>query len=142
MSDGNEKLYDFKGMSDLTALECKDASRTIQSDAIDADINVIVERYGVTGMLPNNVRIPEYADYEDVFDFRTAQQALIDGENAFMALPAKIRAQFENSPQQFLEFCADPANLDEMRSMGLAVPVEVAEVPPATPQDPPATPQE
>ncbi len=39
-----------------------------------------------------------------------------------MRMDAKIRARFHNSPQEFLEFFADPANADEAVRLGLAVP--------------------
>jgi hypothetical protein len=38
-----------------------------------------------------------------------------------------VRARFNNSPQEFLEFFADPANSDEAIRLGLAVPQAVAE---------------
>lgn len=130
MSDGNEKLYDFKARSDESALECKDPSRTVQADLIDSDINVIVARFNVTGMAPQGMRIPEFADYEDVFDFQSAQNALIAAEQHFMALPAKVRAEFDNSPQEFLEFCSREENLPRMRELGLAIPEVVVDTVP------------
>jgi len=95
-------------------------SLTVQSMSEDADINVIMKRYGVTGKMPEDGRVPEYQDFEDIFDFQSAQNAVIAGQRAFDAYPWELRARFSNSPQRFLEFCADPANIDEMRKLGLA----------------------
>jgi hypothetical protein len=40
----------------------------------------------------------------------------------FMRMDAKVRARFNNSPQVFLEFFANPDNVDEAVRLGLAVP--------------------
>lgn len=131
MSDGNEKLYDFVARSNAAGLLCEDPSKTVQSDMEDADINVIVSRYAVTGQLPQSDRVPQYADYEGVFDFRSAQEAILQAQRDFMSMPAKVRAEFDNNPQIFLEFASDPNNIDDMRRLGLAVPKEVVDTPPA-----------
>ena len=123
MSDGNEKLYKFKQRSDDTATFCKDPSLTVQADAIDADINVIVKRFGITGMMPQAVRLPEYSDYEDVFDFHSAQLAILEGERQFMALPADVRAKFDNDAGKFFDIAANPDNIDYLRELGLAKPI-------------------
>lgn len=133
MSDGNDKQYDLVARSKASALSCDDPSLTVQSDMEDADINVIVRRFGVTGELVGGVRLPSYADYDQVFDFRTAQQALIDARDAFMELPARLRARFDNDPQQFLEFVVDPANVDEAVALGLAVVKPEKNMPPEAP---------
>lgn len=127
--------YDVDAVSDETGLACLDPSKTIQSQEPDSNINVILERFGITGQLPVNVRVPQYADFIDgVDDYRTAIHAVREAEASFMAMPANVRSRFDNDPQLFLDFCADPSNLDEMRRLGLAVPAVPAVVP-----DPPAT---
>jgi len=128
--------YDEKEASSEVALSCQDESLTVQSDMEDADINTIVRRFGLTGEMPGNVRLPSYEDYDEVFDFRTAQQALIDARDSFMSLPAHVRSRFENDPQAFLEFIVDPANVDEAVALGLAVKKT------DTPVKPPEKPQE
>lgn len=130
--------YDEKQASREAALSCEDESLTVQSDMEDADINTIVRRFGLTGEMPGSVRLPSYEDYDQVFDFRTAQQALIDARDSFMGLPAHVRSRFDNDPQAFLEFVVDPANVDEAVALGLAVkktdmPLEA----PEKPQEPP-----
>lgn len=121
MSDGNEKLYDFKKRSDEAGFYSDQPSLTTQADAVDADINVIVRRYGITGQLPNNIRIPTYGDFTGIGDFRSALQAIDDAEANFMLLPAELRAKFSNDPQLFLDYCTDPNNLDSLVDLGLAV---------------------
>lgn len=123
--------YDTDKRSDATGLECKDPSLTVQSDATDADINTIVQRFGLTGTVPSGLRIPQYGDFSEVVDYRSALEAVREAEARFMELPAATRARFENDPQLFLEFCDQLtpdgtalANLDEMRKMGLAIPAK------------------
>lgn len=123
--DGNEKLYDFVARSEESALLCLDPSKTVQSDMTDADINVIVARFGITGTMPQGLRVPEYADYEDVFDYHSAMLVIKEAEKDFMSMPADVRAQFDNDPGAFFDFASDPDNIDALRDMGLAVRKEV-----------------
>lgn len=99
-----------------------DKRRTIQSAKADADINVIVKRFGITGQMPASVRLPSYGDFSGVSDFQTAMNVVRSAEESFLELPASVRKRFGNNPQAFLEFCSDEANIDEMRKMGLANP--------------------
>lgn len=110
-------------------LECKDPSLAQQNFKDDADINVLLERFKVTGIMPEGVSIPTYGDFSNVVDFRSAQDAVLKAKNAFMDVPAEVRKRFDNDPQKFLEFCSDRANLPELRKLGLAPPEEVREVP-------------
>lgn len=96
-------------------------SMTVQSQAEDADINVMLKRFGVLGQMPQSIRVPEYGDFTGVTDFRGALEAVMNAQDEFMKLPPVLRARFENDPQQFLEYAQNPANLDEMVKMGLAV---------------------
>jgi len=132
--DGNEKLYNFKERSFQAALVCLDPSKTVQADMEDADINVIVHRYGITGQMPQSVVLPEYRDYEEVFDYHTAQLAIAEADRAFMELPAHIRAEFDNDPGVFFNIASDPENIDYLRDLGLAKPkVIVDDVVPVIP---------
>lgn len=136
MSDGNEFLYDFKKRSDESGLVCPEhEGRTVQSDMEDADINVIVARFGITGKLPENFRLPMLEDYDEIFDFHTAQQRIVDAETEFMKLPASIRKEFDHDPGQFFEFAINPDNIDVLREMGLAKAKEPVSVP-VPPVDP------
>ena len=120
--------YDSQEASDESGLECRDKSLTQQSQAAEADINEIVRRFNVTGKLPDNIRVPTFEDWDGVFDFRSAQDQLIAARADFMSLPAQVRSRFDNDPQRFLEFCAEPSNLPAMVDMGLAVKRAATEV--------------
>ncbi|WNK14547.1 MAG: internal scaffolding protein [Microvirus sp.] len=131
--------YDTEAASNEVCVKDFGPSLTVQSQSEDADINVIMERFGLTGKFPENPKVPTYIDYEDIFDYRTALTRLQDAQTAFMAYPAKFRAQFENDPQQFLEFCHNENNRDEMIRLGLIKPTENPNVPQpdAQPNSPP-----
>lgn len=101
-------------------LVCDDPSLAQQQFKDDADINVLLERFKVTGQMPQGVTLPSYGDFSTVVDFRSANDAIRRARDSFMELPAALRARFQNDPQVFLEFCSDKANLPELRKLGLA----------------------
>lgn len=121
--------YDRDEASRASGLKCEDESLTQQHMAEETDINVIVERFGLTGELPQNVRAPLNVDFEDVFDFRSALHQLRDAEAAFMQMPARVRARFENDAHQFVEFCSREENRKEMAELGLIVAPKAPEPP-------------
>lgn len=122
--------YDMNAASDESAIACHDPSLTVQSQRDEADINVLVKRFGITGVMPQNVRLPEYADFDSVFDFQSAMNAARTAQESFDLMPADVRARFGNSPQAFFEFCTANedgklVNIDELRKLGLAIPEKV-----------------
>lgn len=100
-------------------LECKDKSLTQQSFTEETDINVLLERFRVTGQMPTAVRLPSYGDFSAVSDYRTAMDAVLRAEDSFNELPAQVRQRFGNDPQAFLEFCSKDENRPELARMGL-----------------------
>lgn len=116
--------YDQAQASDESGVGNFGPSMTIQSMAEEADINTLMDRYGITGKMPEITRTPTFDDYTNIFDFRSAVEAIRNAQQDFMSYPANIRGRFENNPQLFLEYCSDPNNLDEMRKLGLAKPQE------------------
>jgi len=130
--------YDMFAVSNQTALVCKDPSLTQQQFAAESDINNIVDVFMKTGHLPDPVSMPQYVDYEGVFDFQSAMNAVRLADQNFMSMDAKVRSRFHNSPQEFLEFFADPSNADEAIRLGLAVPKSSVSVAPATDSVPPS----
>lgn len=111
--------YDRDAVSNETGLKCEDPSLAQQQFKEESDINTIVERFGLTGELPNNVRMPEYADFAETYDFHSAMNAIRSATESFMELPASVRARFGNDPGAFVDFCSDPANLAEAQKLGL-----------------------
>jgi len=119
--------YDMDLASDKSGLKCEDPSLTQQQFKEESDINTIVDRFMKSGVLPTPVNMPQYVDFEGIFDFQTAMNAVRAADENFMRMDAKVRARFNNSPQEFLEFFANPENTQEAIRLGLAIPKAVAE---------------
>lgn len=115
-------------------------SKTRQSEADALDINNIMKKYEKTGVLPFAGREAFYADVSTMGDYREALAAVTMADEAFMALPAGVRSKFENDAAQFLDFCSDPSNREEMVEMGLIE--DVSGVAPVEPVVEPAAPDE
>lgn len=94
-------------------------SMTQQHHKEECDMNVIVKRFGLTGALPTNVRMPTHGDFLDVPDYLTAMNAIREADESFMMMPADVRARFQNDPHQFVEFCSKEENRDEAIRLGL-----------------------
>ena len=123
-------LYNFdRDSSSLdSGLFCEDESRAIQSAKDECDINTIVRRFGLTGELPNDLKMPQSGDFTDVPDFHTAMNLVRSAQEEFLRVPAEIRARFANDPQRLMAFIEDDSNLEEARKLGfLADPVKVPE---------------
>lgn len=117
--------YDVDAVSRETAfVPPKDElTLTQQQFKDDCDINVIVDRFGISGDMPQNVRVPLSEEFIETIDYRTAIDKIKEADDAFMSFPAKIRAQFENDPAKFVDFVSDPANVGQVREWGLANPL-------------------
>ncbi|AXH75890.1 MAG: internal scaffolding protein [Microviridae sp.] len=128
--------YDRDLASAESALDCSGSpSLAKQSFADECDINTIVRNFGLTGQLPDNVTAPQYGDFEGIFDYQSALNAVIAAEDSFMAMPADLRARFHNSPQALLEFVSNDSNRDEAVKLGLVDPPPVSSPPVSTPPE-------
>jgi len=141
--------YDTDKASNETALTCPEPTLTQQQFAEESDINYIAERYGLTGEMPQVLDLPRYGDFTGIFDFQSAQNAVIQAKQQFMTLPAKLRARFDNDPAKIMAFLDDPENRAEAEFLGLLVKPQAATatqdkpegtVPPSTPPEAPAVP--
>jgi len=127
--------YDGDVVSHKSGLDCSDApTRAQQHFRDECDINVLVARFARTG-LPEAPQVPSMAQFDEVLDFQSAMQTIIDARAAFGQLPSNMRARFQNDPGQFLAFVHDDANRDEAVRLGLVqappVPDPVVSLPPS-----------
>lgn len=115
-------------------------SRTVQSEASEADINVIIRRYEKVGMIPVDQREPLFIDVSDIGSYRDVIEHVRAADAAFMSQPAELRARFGNDVAAWLDFCSDPNNREEMISLGLlpkeAEAAPVADAAPPVPAKP------
>lgn len=108
-------------------------SMTTQAGKEDADINVIVGRFIRSGTMPEPLPA-NFVDLSDVPTFMEYQDRLRAATESFMSLPAVVRATFADDPVAFTDFALNPANLDQLRSWGLAPPAPASEnLPPSVP---------
>lgn len=96
-------------------------SMTMQSFQNECDINVIMRRWEKTGDL-THVRHSQgrYDDFADIGDYQSALNTVLAAQEAFEALPSRIRTRFSNDPASFVSFMQDPTNSNEIIAMGLA----------------------
>jgi phage internal scaffolding protein len=111
--------YDRDEASNASSLCCEDPSLAQQHMKDECDINVIVERFGVTGQLPQNPVSPQYGDFSGVTDYHSALNQINATMDDFMALPAQLRVRFDHDPVKLLEFLQNDQNRDEAIQLGL-----------------------
>jgi len=111
--------YDTDAASNESGLHCEDASLAQQHFKDECDINNILRQFNVTGLLPETTISPRYGDFSGITDYHTALNQVIAAENEFMALPATLRARFENDPALLIEFLENPENKNEAIKLGL-----------------------
>ena len=86
----------------------------------ETNINSIVSRYQKTGVLPTAL-IREVQFGEVGPDLVQSLNKIKAAKEQFMQLPAKIRDEFGNDPDQFMRFLADPQNFEKAKSLGIVV---------------------
>ena len=111
--------YDKDAASNESGLHCEDASLAQQHYKEECDINTILEKFNITGMLPENTLSPRYGDFTGIGDYHTALNRVIAAQDEFEALPAQIRAKFNNDPAQLIEFLENSENRPEAEELGL-----------------------
>lgn len=111
--------YDKNAASDESGLACEEPSLAQQHFKDECDINNILRQFNITGLLPQSPLSPRYGDFSGITDYHSALNAVIAAEDQFMALPAEIRARFQNDPEALINFLSDDANKDEAIKLGL-----------------------
>lgn len=131
---GVEGVVDFEARSRASGLTCLTPSKTVQAQAEDADINVIVKRFGITGKLPVLPNLPEYGDFTDApRDYREALERLEAAEKAFYTVPSEVRAKFGHDPATFFD-AVHNASKEQLKEWGLSPPEEAPAVIKVTPE--------
>lgn len=114
--------YDMAFESLATAAELDQTLVTVQSTRDETDINIMLKRFAVTGQLNGVERPPPLSAFDEIYDFQTAMNLVRSAQESFYALDATVKERFHYDPQEFLAFCSDDANLEEMRKLGIALP--------------------
>lgn len=103
---------------------CEGPSMTRQEFKDSCDLGLTLKRFSnsqedLDAMLQNKVPL-RFEDVTQIPDYRQALDTIIAAKAKFMALPADVRRRFNNDPADFVDFCTNPDNLDELRKLGLA----------------------
>lgn len=101
---------------------------TEQHHAAELDIQRIVDMGRANGgIIPQHLLRQEgaYGDFTNVPDFQTAQKFVIEAQEAFDSLPAKLRDRFHNNPAEFMDFVSNNENAEEAKRLGILVPEPV-----------------
>jgi len=127
--------YDTDAASNESGLACEEPSLAQQHFKEECDINTILQKFNITGLLPQSTLSPRYGDFSGIGDYHTALNRVIAAQDEFEALPAQIRARFNNDPSELIEFLQDESNRPEAEELGLvekaaAEAVEAASVTP------------
>lgn len=135
------KYKDKKGplkVEEWPIVDCKgDPGFTVQADADEADINVLVARYNKSGQLPPmRGGQPFYGDVSDIGDLQESLIKVQEGNRLFMSYPADLRERFDNDPAKLIAFLSDDNNLKEAEELGLVAKRPIVE--PAASAVPPA----
>lgn len=92
---------------------------TVQGDKDEADINVMLKRFGVTGQIRTVDRQALQGDFSDAPDLQTALNRVRAAEREFLNLPAELRAKLNNDPSQVEGWLSQDENRDEAIRLGL-----------------------
>lgn len=97
---------------------------TKQAFAAESDINNILKKYQLTGVLPDSSRaaMAQFGDFSNIPSYKESLEVVIDAQHMFSELPSAVRNRFRNDPGELLEFLSNPANRDEAAKLGLLDP--------------------
>lgn len=124
--------FDNEYLDPATGEVAKMPSMTKQEFKFESDINNVIKQFKPSQMaelLRQNLNAGNYVDLPDSYDYQEALDLTREAERQFLTIPAKIRERFGHDPAVFLAFASDAANLEEMRSLGLAKPLPEEPVP-------------
>lgn len=91
----------------------EEPTRTQQHFAQECNINEILRKYSITGVLPVNSQEAWYADISDIpASYQEALEISKRAQEHFLTLPAKVRAFFENNCSLYVDFVTNPSEAD------------------------------
>lgn len=108
-------------------------SMTRQSEMDACDIHNILKQFsqqGFEALVRERASLGQYADLTALPDYQDALNTVLSAQSAFAALPSQVRERFSNDPARFVQFLADPANVQEAIRLGLAEAREMPATPP------------
>lgn len=87
-----------------------------QSFKDECNINNIMQRFEKDGLVDHvNKFNGDYADALGVEDYHTSLNQVMAAKEAFLTLPSRVRANFDNDPGRFMDFVDNPENIDKVK---------------------------
>lgn len=112
--------YDESYDSSLYASATADDGLTHQSFRDECDINNILRAWSADGITTVNASQPAYLDLSNVEDYKASIDRLQAANDAFDALPSKLRYHFKNDPAELLKYIHNPATTKaDLAALGL-----------------------
>lgn len=106
-----------------TSIKFPNQTMAKQSFRDETNINIIMAKYQKTGLIEHVQKVQgSYGDFTSVQDYQLSLNQVIEAQEAFDQLPAKIRKRFHNDPSHLMSFLQDKNNLDEAIALGLVEP--------------------
>ncbi|CCH66320.1 hypothetical protein RINTHH_1650 [Richelia intracellularis HH01] len=93
--------YDRNAVSQDTALVCSEDTLTQQNFKEDADLNIMLRKYGVAPVSEPNW---EEVDFSNIGSYHDAMNAIVAAQEQFDALPAEERVKHDNDPGKFMDY--------------------------------------
>ena len=116
--------------STRVSLETGPSSLVQQSAQQETDINHLMARYEKTGLVEHlNFRPRRYEDVSQAPAYDEAMRIVVEAQQAFEELPARLRKKFGNDPSTFLAAVHDEERYDELVAEGVLVSKEVQDEP-------------
>lgn len=108
-------------MSDRIRVVHPEGGRVLVKQAMgqDADINVIMRKWHVNGVLNFSGRQPRYGDFSSGADFHESMNRVLDAEASFMRLSPEVRRYCNGDPAEYLDLCLNPDRRAEREKLGL-----------------------
>ncbi len=104
-------------------------SKTVQSDAHLADLNVIMSEFLEEGRDILGDTELMFADVSDFGDYQDVMLEVRRAEETFMALPSKVREIFNHNVTEWLDTAHDQDKREKLVEAGFIKAVEVPETP-------------
>lgn len=91
-------------------------SKTVQGDAVRADIRHIMKKYRAMGIMDHLAQVDlTFRDVSEFTDFADLMRQTKDAEMAFMKLPSKLREVFDHDVMKWLDAAHDPEKVEALR---------------------------
>lgn len=107
----------------MTAVRCTaEEDMAVQGDKDEADINVMLKRFAVTGQIKTVNRQALFGDFSQVTDLQTALNVARAAQEEWLKLPSDLRWELHQDPARLEAWLSEEANRPLAEKLGLLDP--------------------